>query len=516
MLNRLDMFVLSLATLCVAALFLWQEWVIAGTWGFALDDTWIHMQFARNVSEHGQFAFHVGEPLAASTAPLWTLVLAVVYTVFADVVWATKIVGVMLLWGTGVLTALLARDMKLGQWVGLLAGVVVVMTPRLVWGSLSGMEVMLYVILSTAGIWLHVRSVKDKPNWMGTVCFALASLARPECVLLFPLAVFDRWLHIRNVRQVVGEYVWHGVAFGVILLPSVVFSFYTLGKPLPNTFYAKVGPYGLLGALSVGDFGRVAKVLFYYPLVQAQEVAQFGLENQLFVAFLIPLGLVWFCLQRTSQASFLIPIVLISFPLFRGILAPFQGALFQHGRYAAHLIPLMTVMGLGGGVWLLQQIRISLPERYVVWGFGCLVVGSLAIMNVRYAQTYGQDVENIEHMHVQMGKWLANNTPHDAVLATHDIGAIGYFSGRKVLDTVGLITPEVLPYLRQAPSAGQGVWAFLNDQKPDYVILLPNWYPQLSERTDVLTPVYDIRLDKVTIAAGPHMVVFKPSWANQR
>jgi arabinofuranosyltransferase len=501
-----------LATLLVTSLFLWQELTVSGTWGFPLDDTWIHMQFARNISTRGEFAFNMGEPIAASTAPLWTLLLAVVYTLFSDVVWATKAVGVLLLWTSGALTVLLAREVGLGTRLGLLAGIVVVITPRLVWGSLSGMEVMLYTTLSTAGIWLHIRSLKKEPSLVGTVCFALASLARPECVLLFPLAILDRWLRERNWQQLYRCYRRHVVVFGLVLLPSVVFNFYTLGKPLPNTFYAKVGPYGLLGALSNGDMGRVVKVLFYYPLLQAQEVAQFGLENQFFIACLVPFGLLWFFLRRESQLSMLIPLILISFPLFRGVLAPFQGALFQHGRYAAHLIPLMTVAGLGGGLWVVQWVRDSLNDRYLAWAFGSLVLGSLMVMNTRCAQIYGQDVENIEHMHVKMGQWLAKNTPEDAVLATHDIGAIGYFSGRRVLDTVGLVTPEVLPFLRQYPSAAQGVWAFLNDQKPDYVIMLPNWYPELSAHKDVLKPIYDVQLGKVTIAAGQRMVVYRPIW----
>ena len=58
------------------------------------------------------------------------------------------------------------------------------------------------------------------------------------------------------------------------------------------------------------------------------------------------------------------------------------------------------------------------------------------------------NVAEIEEMHVDMARWVAANTPPESVIASHDVGALGYFSGRKVLDTVGLVTPGVIEYLR--------------------------------------------------------------------
>ncbi len=42
-----------------------------------------------------------------------------------------------------------------------------------------------------------------------------------------------------------------------------------------------------------------------------------------------------------------------------------------------------------------------------------------------------------------MGTWLERNSPSDAVVAAPDIGAIGYYSDRRVLDLGGLVTPEI-------------------------------------------------------------------------
>ena len=40
--------------------------------GFPLDDSWIHLTFAHNLARGWGFAYNQGEPVAGSTAPLWT------------------------------------------------------------------------------------------------------------------------------------------------------------------------------------------------------------------------------------------------------------------------------------------------------------------------------------------------------------------------------------------------------------------------------------------------------------
>ena len=45
--------------------------------GFPLDDAWIHLTYARNFAEHGEWAYRLGERSAGSTSPLWTALLAI-------------------------------------------------------------------------------------------------------------------------------------------------------------------------------------------------------------------------------------------------------------------------------------------------------------------------------------------------------------------------------------------------------------------------------------------------------
>ncbi|MBM3276779.1 MAG: hypothetical protein FJY95_01675 [Candidatus Handelsmanbacteria bacterium] len=506
--RRSEALLLALAALAGAGLFLWQEHRLAGRWGFPLDDAWIHLQFARNLAAGQGFSFNPGEVVSASTAPLWTLLLAPLFWLPWEVVWSAKVLGVGLLWLAGLLTLRLGLSLGLERGWALAGGLVVVLTPRLVWGSLSGMEVLLYAALGLYGCCRHLETLERAACYRGTAALALAALARPECLLLFPLVLLDR-------RRLGHPLPWkHLLLYAGLLAPFVTFNLYTLGKPLPNTFYAKVGPYGLTGALAAGDWVRVAKVALYYPLLQAQELAFFCAENNLVLACLAPLGFLYLLRQR--RGSWWVLLAVLSFPLFKGLLAPFKGALFQHGRYAAHLIPLVVLVGLLGLRWAWQLLaegrdfarwrRLRRWAGPAVWG---AVFLHLLVNLPAYALTYGWNVTNIEDMHVRMGRWLAGHTPPGALIASHDVGAIAFFSGRRVLDTTGLVTPRALAYLPAGGPADGGVRRLLEAEKPALLVMLPNWYPHLAQERGFLHPVYEIQIEHNTICAGDKMAVYE-------
>src|SRR5512135_1121884 len=45
--------------------------------GFPLDDSWIHLTYARNLAQLGEWSFQPGHLSAGSTSPLWTFLLAI-------------------------------------------------------------------------------------------------------------------------------------------------------------------------------------------------------------------------------------------------------------------------------------------------------------------------------------------------------------------------------------------------------------------------------------------------------
>ena len=80
-------------------------------------------------------------------------------------------------------------------------------------------------------------------------------------------------------------------------------------------------------------------------------------------------------------------------------------------------------------------------------------------------QAYVLDVTVIDQEMVTAALWIKDNIPPDDLLVTHDIGAVGYFAPRPILDIAGLVSPEVVPLMRN-PDA---LWALMQERGAQYL-----------------------------------------------
>src|SRR5690606_20432392 len=153
----------------------------------------IHLQFARNLADGHGLSYDGGRLVAGSTAPLWTaLVSVLLWLPGAAEAWMKAAGGALHVASVGVAFGL-GRRLGLAAPRAALAAGLVVLGDALVWSSISGMEVPLFVLLSLAGISRHLAE-RDDPNRppLAFALFGLAALARPEGLLLPLLAAIDR------------------------------------------------------------------------------------------------------------------------------------------------------------------------------------------------------------------------------------------------------------------------------------------------------------------------------------
>src|SRR5512141_1329437 len=92
--------------------------------GFPLDDSWIHLTYARNLALNGEWAFQPGQLSAGSTAPLWTLLLAIGFWLhLGPYIW-TYALGEIALLSLAILCETTARRLNSNYrprfpWIGL-------------------------------------------------------------------------------------------------------------------------------------------------------------------------------------------------------------------------------------------------------------------------------------------------------------------------------------------------------------------------------------------------------------
>jgi hypothetical protein len=488
---RDDLLVVA-AALLPLALFIARERSIAGAPGFPLDDSWIHLQFARNLAEGAGFSFNPGRPVAGSTAPLWTLLLGAGAVVFSPSLWMAKTLGVVLTVGGALLTrrSVLAWGARPGT--ALIAAVALLWTGPVAWGAWSGMEVSLAALLVSAALLAHAR---DR-LLASAVCAALAVLARPESLLLIPFFIAARPMTARRWATFV-------LVTVAAVAPAALFSLSTVGTLYPATAAAKVEG-GLVGWLG-GATEPASSIWIRRPWAFLTEWIRWLWDTHwLLPAALAPaLVLVW---RRAGRPLGVVAAVLVAHPIGMALLAPYRGPAFQEGRYSIHLLPLVMVTlavaidGRGSAPVPADRREWRRPLAAALWL--AIALHGLAAAGTRY----GWAVQNINAMHVHLGRWADTNLPKPARVAVNDIGAIAYFSRREIIDLMGLVTPEIIPYRREGES---GVIQYLKQTCPPYVIIFPAWFPRLASAEDMLEPVYRVRLERNEVAGAAEMVVYR-------
>src|SRR5207248_6265420 len=97
---------------------------MAGSFGFPLDDSWIHQTYGRNLAQTGQWAYVPGVPSAGSTSPFYTVLLALGYFLHVPYFAWTYTLGAAALALAGLIAARLADRVfpaspGAGLWTGL-------------------------------------------------------------------------------------------------------------------------------------------------------------------------------------------------------------------------------------------------------------------------------------------------------------------------------------------------------------------------------------------------------------
>jgi hypothetical protein len=295
---------------------------------------------------------------------------------------------------------------------------------------------------------------------------------------------------------------------GLVVAPYLALNLRLSGTLWPNTFYAKQAEYAaLLAQPLLVRLWRVGTA----PLVGAQ-------------ALLVP-GLVWGLWQaarrgvwnlRGQQVTWWLPLVWAGATVTVYTLR--LPVTYQHGRYLIPLIPVLLVYSIGGTLGIKAR-RTQAPGprpqvQRLPWGFTVWAL-SVAVLFLAFlllgGRAYATDVAIIEGEMVAVARWLNAHTEPNALVAVHDIGAVGYFARRPLLDLAGLVSPEVVPFIRD--EARLTVW--LEERGADYLVTFPSWYPALTADPR-LEEVYRTQAAVTVAQGGENMVVYALRWDRDR
>lgn len=377
------------------------------------DDAYITMRYSRNLSSTGAMSYNPPDAVLGTSTPLWTWVLAagelagvrasttaIAASTVADVV---SIVVIMTSPVAGSLGAL-AASAAIAAW------------PAYVAYAVSGMETSLYVLTIVA----FVAALTRTPGHVAGAAIAAsaAALCRPDGALLVVLG--SAWLLATASAPAAGRFV---ALCALLSAPWALYATVRFGSFVPASVSAKA---------AAGDpwFLSLANVYAYffhggYILLTLAAVAGF--------AAIAKHGHAFWRLWSVWAWSYL------------GAMTAANG--FTH--FPWYFVPLLPIyLGAAATAWEEVASRVSIAARHLS-GPGARtaaagVMGAVLLGRMPPLQAHLEaGATGREALYARVAAQLAAIDARCTVAAT-EIGTIGYYYPGRVLDLVGLVSPEAI------------------------------------------------------------------------
>ncbi len=520
-------------------IFVTAGWAVRG---YITDDTFIHLRYAGNLLQYGEFSFNPGQHTYGATSPLWIFGLALLLKLGLSPFAAATLLGglsglfVLILvdkiidrlsfprvWKTVFLVVVASDAWFLRwSWSGMETPLATAMLLVLVWPLFSGRDV---------GWGLTREALWQRYLAWGTAA-GLAGLVRPEFLLIGPLALplllwFEYFragsmggVSARYRARPYGPILAAAAGWVLVVGPWLTYAWVAFGRITPETAAAKSSAVSLSPAV-VGPY-----------LVQAVKMLA-ATQGPLWMGLLAIVGLVWMRNSDTVRGgawrhrdvaaatapaptgrgpwSVWGPVALvgIAFVWSTALLGGY--ALRQVWIISRYVSPLSPILLLAMALiveWLLRGAAIDRRTLAAGRGLMTIFIAATLVLNgwlfttrvVPHARDFSRGVREC---YLDLGYWLRDNTPPGAVIAAVDIGAVGYGSEREVLDLMGLVSPEILALghdMGFAEMVQSGAWLNLDDsgRHPDYFVDRAEGEPRWSGRT-----VSGVRFDLIQTCTLP-------------
>ena len=489
--------------LCVALLLAAGLWSVREHLSVAVlpyDDAFITFRYVENVAHGAGLTYNPPIRVWGFTSPLYVLWLTVLRLVFSAIDLPTVAVraNVVFVLAAGAGAFLLVRRYTADIWLACLAGCVLLVHPSLLSISAGGMESLLFLSLLLFAL---LALTTDRAALAGAL-IGLSFLARPEGVLLLPLALFR---YRSNLRQLLRMLMGAGVVAGLWL--AFAAGYFNSIVPLP--IIAKNRPLYPLPP------GHALGVIFgYMGPVFAGQLAGPSFARDLVSAAVI---------VAATAACVVYPPLRARQAWMPGVFAILAIALYGYGNpmffewyWPTLLGPVLIAVIVGGAaVWHLLAARRASPlikmrlhaspkssvlarspKSSAVYR-GALRIGYWAVpmwivvltiatyrdnagghsKSIRFVDQDGTRLRILTYRTI--GEQLTALTSGSGSIATPEVGALGYYFAGRMIDAAGLVSPEAIRFLpvpedqRMGPAAGAISVELVRSTYPDWVVTMP-------------------------------------------
>jgi len=383
---------------------------------YTADDTFIYMQYARNIAGGGGFSFNAGEPSYGVTSPFWVIILTIPYFIGINAFWFSKILDLVCAVLAVIVFYRLAKLLfagESGNFLSLLASSLFVLNIWFIRWSFTGMETNLAVLTMLLILYLYYKK-------SFAICFfmlGLFFLIRPEGFVLFlvvlPAVIIEKYKSLNTEFKSIILYIF---LFAVSTVPFLIFAELTFGTFLANTTLGK-------STLTLSLNTITAQLIEITKTIAPSS----GVEILLALIFLITI---------IKNKNFKRYFVLILWPAGLLLLYIITDSDII-SRYFMIIIPVFT---------LLAVKMIELLKRKQTAGiiFFIIILLISQFTFYKYVKPHTDNFsKGIKESLIPIGEWFNSNTAKGTRILVNDVGAIGYFSNRYIIDAAALINRDL-------------------------------------------------------------------------
>jgi hypothetical protein len=381
-----------------------------------VDDIGIFYRYAQNLASGHGWTYNIGQSDPGGiTSPVYVLLLAGLSKLGLTIPFAGTV-----LWVAGITTggaSLYGAMRNIGHPVaGFTGGLLVVTSPWLV--SVRGMESGLFVGLLAVSLWLYV----GQRYVLCGVVLGLLVVTRPDgAFFALSLAV----VHLYRYRR----FPWRAAIPGTAVIAAwVIYAAIFVGQIVPDTLQSKIY------SSRIEQSGS----LFFFTGVWLNP-RQFGFGTwAIAVGGLGAIGLIAWLIQirRPNPIISILVLGTILFLVFYGIvlnLAPF---------YIWYFTPLVFTgcVLAGSALELLAGAFRSNAARGVLACSAILIAVAISVQGVLSTPP---GWEALRAGYIPAAIWVRDHSTPDQTVASSEIGLIGWYSERPMIDYLGLFTPSL-------------------------------------------------------------------------
>ncbi len=431
---------------------------------YQLDDALIYYRYISNCMEGDGLVYNKGERFNALTSPLYTYLSLAAVFIIRDIQGVQVLLGCIFLFLSCVMIAILFRD-KVNNFI-LGMGLLLIVS-NIYFYCTFGLETTFFLFLIVLAIWLYIE---EKYFALGIVS-CLIFLTRGESIFLVLTLIIMHFIDKRRFPSI-----------KVFIIPLILlgahflFNYSYYGSFLPNSFMTKIyqGRSGLFGKwpLIITNAGGLFKWFFK--------------GDVLLLSLLIVVSIIGLLSNLKSKIIHIFLIFLVLYTAFY----VFLNLPNYHWYYALYFLMGYILFSLGLN-WIYSAVsKWNMKKGQIVGIFLISIIFSyIFIKQLAYSYEWRGSSSNKDYR--EIGIWLKNNTEEEAKVACIEIGHIGWYSKRYIVDILGLVNPY------NAKLLGERKWGdWFKYYKPDYILIHdPIWIQEIGLKDMIGNNVYK-KVDK--------------------